>query len=77
MKTALEHFVEKLNHHSLLAGGQGELFNRLLEEAKEIERQQIIDGYLQSSKDNSNYNELPKEDLEIEKSEAEQYYTTT
>jgi hypothetical protein len=50
---------------------------KLAEELGAMERQQIVDAYVESSKDNSSYDILPQEDFMIEKHEAEQYFTET
>ena len=66
-QTAVEWFAEKIGHNSLMALTE---YNEILEQAKEMEKEQIIDAYYQIGKDHQDMI------FPIEKN-AEQYYTET
>jgi hypothetical protein len=59
-QTAVEWFFENLNSHKIEANA-----NELFEQAKEMEKQQIVDAY--------NFSEIPH----LFKWDAEQYYNET
>ena len=66
-QTAVEWFADKIGHNSLMALTE---YNEILEQAKAMEKQQIIDAYYQIGKDHQDMI------FPIEKN-AEQYYTET
>ena len=62
-QTALEWFAERISHGGLVSKKQ---FNELLDQAKEMEKQQIIEAFIGHDSDT-------EDNLEV----AEQYYNET
>lgn len=74
-KTAVEFLIEQIKLDQQVKALSEQEWINVIEEAKELEKRQIVDAYVESAKENSLYNKLPDEDLKIEIELAEQYYT--
>ncbi len=62
-KTATEWFAERISHGGLVSKKQ---FDELLEQAKEMEKQQIVDAYWDGG-----------QDIPLTENRCEQYYNET
>lgn len=68
-QTAVEWFADKIGHNSLMALTE---YNEILEQAKAMEKEQIIDAYAHGQNNGYMYRDGQSNIIE-----AEQYYTET